>query len=507
MDTSIHAPRAYSYLRFSSPEQARGDSLRRQTELAADYAKRNGLILDTELNLKDLGVSAFRGDNAAVGALGAFLRAIIDGLVPPGSLLLVEALDRISRQTARKAVRILEDIVDAGVILVTLNDGKRYTKASLDGTDFLMAILLFMRGAEESATKSKRLAASWVAKRARAAKGEVQSAMVPAWLRIEGSVVERNARLHLIPDRVRLLRRIFEQVLDGVSMQSIIEKLNADRIPTWGGGLYWHKSYMLRLLRCQSLIGHFVPRIEHHQDGKVVRVAQAPIKGYFPVAIDPQLFERVQSVLDSRRGGVRSKEIASSTTGLLKCVHCGGTMRRINSGGPRPGKAIIVCARAKSGAGCKYKLITLRDVEQALVDAAQIIGVPPSPNEDVATRIKELDNEVHEVSAEIDNLVMVLARRPSKTLEAAVAEREAKIETLVTALEELRDRASDSESRVVNLRAKRASDLLRSSESPAKVNAALRECFEKIVVDWPSGALWLHWRHGGEPTRLTYAWA
>src|SRR5581483_5571399 len=101
--------RAYSYLRFSRPEQAQGDSLRRQTSMAAEYAARHGLNLDSELNLRDLGVSAFRGANATVGALGGFLKAITDGLVPPGSLLLVEALDRVSRQSARQAVRRLEE--------------------------------------------------------------------------------------------------------------------------------------------------------------------------------------------------------------------------------------------------------------------------------------------------------------------------------------------------------------------------------------------------------------
>ena len=51
--------------------------------------------------------------------------AVNDGLVPKGSVLLVEALDRVSRQSARKAVRILEDIVEGGITVVTLNDGKR----------------------------------------------------------------------------------------------------------------------------------------------------------------------------------------------------------------------------------------------------------------------------------------------------------------------------------------------------------------------------------------------
>ena len=54
--------RAYSYIRFSTPEQAEGDSFRRQTELSEDYAKAHKLIFDRSLNLRDEGLSAFKGD-------------------------------------------------------------------------------------------------------------------------------------------------------------------------------------------------------------------------------------------------------------------------------------------------------------------------------------------------------------------------------------------------------------------------------------------------------------
>jgi DNA invertase Pin-like site-specific DNA recombinase len=103
-----HAPqsapqmtRAYSYVRFSTPDQAKGDSYRRQTEAANEYARRHGLVLDTELTFTDLGVSAFRGANAKTGALGVFLEAVKDGTIAPGSHLLIENLDRLTRADAR----------------------------------------------------------------------------------------------------------------------------------------------------------------------------------------------------------------------------------------------------------------------------------------------------------------------------------------------------------------------------------------------------------------------
>jgi hypothetical protein len=67
-------------------------------------------MIDTDLTFNDLGVSAYRGKNAEAGRLADFLVAVEDGIVPRGSYLLVESLDRISRQAARKALRVLEDI-------------------------------------------------------------------------------------------------------------------------------------------------------------------------------------------------------------------------------------------------------------------------------------------------------------------------------------------------------------------------------------------------------------
>src|SRR4051794_2488645 len=92
------SPRAFSYVRFSTPEQSKGGSLKRQMGLSLAYCKRKGLTLDESFTLHDLGVSAFRGTNAEQGHLAAFLEAVRIGRVPAGSFLIVESVDRISRQ-------------------------------------------------------------------------------------------------------------------------------------------------------------------------------------------------------------------------------------------------------------------------------------------------------------------------------------------------------------------------------------------------------------------------
>jgi DNA invertase Pin-like site-specific DNA recombinase len=100
---SSEVPKAYSYMRFSTAEQSKGDSLHRQTMMAREWSERQGIPLDTELSLTDKGISAYHGANAETGELGAFLAAVSIGAVPKGSWLLVESLDRISRDNAWRA--------------------------------------------------------------------------------------------------------------------------------------------------------------------------------------------------------------------------------------------------------------------------------------------------------------------------------------------------------------------------------------------------------------------
>src|SRR3569832_2165363 len=80
-------PIAYSYVRFSTAKQELGDSLRRQVQMAKLYAEQNGLRL-SERTFQDLGVSGFKQKNIKTGALSAFILAVKNGFVAPGSYLL-----------------------------------------------------------------------------------------------------------------------------------------------------------------------------------------------------------------------------------------------------------------------------------------------------------------------------------------------------------------------------------------------------------------------------------
>src|SRR5262245_53933769 len=115
-------PLAYSYLRFSSPQQAEGDTLRRQTEARERWlAEHPDVSLDRSLAMTDAGRPAFKRKNWDTYALAQFVARIKARLVEPGSYLLVENLDRLSREDAGEATELFLSIVNKGVIVVQLS--------------------------------------------------------------------------------------------------------------------------------------------------------------------------------------------------------------------------------------------------------------------------------------------------------------------------------------------------------------------------------------------------
>jgi DNA invertase Pin-like site-specific DNA recombinase len=129
-------PLVYSYLRFSDPRQAEGSSADRQLEYAQRWAAERGLVLDESLSLRDEGLSGYHSRHVSHGALGVFLRAVEDGHIEAGSVLVVEGLDRLSRAEPLKAQAQLTQIIHAGIRVVTAADGQEYSLESIKANPY-----------------------------------------------------------------------------------------------------------------------------------------------------------------------------------------------------------------------------------------------------------------------------------------------------------------------------------------------------------------------------------
>lgn len=313
-------PRVYSYLRFSDPKQAAGGSADRQLQYAQRWAEANGLPLDTSLTMRDEGLSAYHQRHVSRGALGAFLAGIDEGRVVPGSVLIVEGLDRLSRAEPVLAQAQLAQIINAGVTVVTASDNREYNRASLKAQpmDLVYSLLVMIRAHEESDTKSKRVKAAIVRQCQRwidgSWRGVIRNGTDPSWVRREGDHFE------LIPERVEALRRIITLRMEGWGFERAIERLQRDGIDT--NHLPASRVSLYRTFRNPALAGRRVFEV----DG-----ARYVLDGYYPPIMTMEEFESISALADisgkTRATGKSTvPSIFGGQSGILRCGYCGHAM-------------------------------------------------------------------------------------------------------------------------------------------------------------------------------------
>lgn len=506
-------PKAYSYVRFSTPEQSRGDSKRRQTEKAVRYALDHDLDLVDD-SYMDLGVSAYRGRNKDAGALADFLQAVEDGVVEKGSYLLVESMDRISRERPRKAVRLLEDICERGIVLVTLGDGKVYTTGILDADPmaFMWAFMVAMRANEESETKAKRVREAWGRKKANAAsEGKPMTMRVPAWLALKAD----RSGFDVLEDRASVVRRVFREADKGIGQHTIANGLNKDGVETFGDGsrkaAFWHRSYIAKILGNSAVIGTMVPHETREVGGKKKRDALAPIPNYYPAIVPVAQFDRV----NSRKAGnntprmrASAGEVSNVLAGLAACPACSATMTRVNKG-RKGGTPYLVCTKAKAGAGCQYRQVNLEAVTAAIRHAGgrQLVFEVPSGDEGLDDERASLQAALDGLSQSVDNILTEIeGGNASPALRRRLSGHEADLATVTQRLEEVHERTKRASGRAIG---KLVASIERVLTNPAstvtEINTALRDAFVRCVVEYREGTMLFFWKHGGVPTAVPYA--
>jgi DNA invertase Pin-like site-specific DNA recombinase len=328
----------YSYVRFSHPHQARGGGLQRQVELTAAWCARKGLQLDDGLTLHDLGVSAFRGDNVRDGALAAFLEACRTGRVPRGSYLVVESLDRLSRDEIRPALQLFLALQDFGITIVTLQPEREYSPDGSDALALIEPLIVFARAHEESVMKSHRRGEAWKRRKAeaRATRAPVCKTC-PAWLEPDG-----GGGYRVIEDRAATVRRIFDWCADGLGIYRIVARLVEEKIPAFGNSGRWNTTYVALILRLPSAMGTFQPQ---KVEGKRLVPDGEPIPHYFPAVVSQDLWLKARDAVTGRSeqgsGGRVSHEVnlftrmvfCAETKDPMVIMHCQGKQRR--DGAPR----------------------------------------------------------------------------------------------------------------------------------------------------------------------------
>lgn len=357
--------RVYSYLRFSDPKQSTGHSIERQLDFAKRWAEQHGAELDTTLTLRDEGLSAYHQRHVKSGALGTFLRAVDEGRIPPGSVLVVEGLDRLSRAEPIQAQAQLAQIINAGISVVTASDSKIYNRERLkeQPMDLVYSLLVMIRAHEESDTKSKRVSAAvrrqceaWEAGTYR---GVIRNGKDPAWLRWDGE------KFVEIPERAEPLRQLINLWIAGYGYGAAWRKMkdegaDIDMLPKTQATFY-------RMLQRKYIAG--IKEIT--AGGK-----EFALDGYYPPLIDPEIYMKVRAGSETRRWkrGPTAAPGVVTGIGITYCGYCGASMVAQNiwrkrllkaDGTPRDGHRRIHCQHSTDS--CISTSCSIAPIERAVL--------------------------------------------------------------------------------------------------------------------------------------------
>lgn len=350
-------PVAYSYIRFSTPAQQKGDSLRRQLKKAERFSNERGLTLDT--SLRDLGVSGYRGDNRRKGTLARFLQKVRDGEIARDSWLIVENIDRLSRENPWDALGLFREIIEAGLTVASLIDEMIYDLVSLRARPEMMQTLnaALTKAHRESADKADRLQEVWAEKRAEIEAGGRRklTRQGPGWVDlIADDPAEPLVGEWRLNDRAPVVREIFQWAIGGLGKESIVRRLNARGTPSFKYGDGWNASVVAVLLSDRRTIGELQL---FTKVGGPRRAIGAPIQGYFPSVINEDDFFRAQAAISKRHSGAtpgKKGKVPNLFVGIARCL-CGRAMEfrdKQSRRAPSPKSVYLTCSGNRRGHKC-----------------------------------------------------------------------------------------------------------------------------------------------------------
>ncbi len=362
--------KAIAVLRWSTLEQGNSDrssEARQDANISRMCTFRAWPIVERHV---DAGRSAFTGENLTKGKLGELTRRFLTGALDPNKhVVVVEELDRLSRQSPGVMTAWLTPLLNLGLTIAIANTGQILTKSVME-TDF-GGFVTMMSSAfsnyEFSRKQRERGNASWAKRREAAATGtNLSRHRSRGWLRWDA-----NAKKYApLPDRVWLVHEMFRLRLKGWGKSAIAKHFNElagkdARYTAWSTSKMppkaWTATAIARIVQDRAVTGYVQYYRNPRGSEKKVPIGD-PIKVY-PDVIDDAVWARANDTRFSNqlKSQGRGRAVSNLLGPLAKCRECGGTMQplgssriKVNKDGSTSQHYPIYCMTAKitKGVGC-----------------------------------------------------------------------------------------------------------------------------------------------------------
>ncbi|EHM6953336.1 recombinase family protein [Vibrio parahaemolyticus] len=415
----------YSYQRCSMPSQIKGDSVRRQTSFAREYALQHNLEFQDKA-FSDLGVSGWKSRRRS--GLESLLQAIENNEIKANDVIFIENLDRLTRKGFQETNDLIKAIVSHGVILHVQSDSLTLNKQSLnDFTSIIRVAIMADLAFKESQKKSERLSEVKAQKRKRAIEdNEAQARKLPFWISYE-----KETKSYAFNEHVETVKLICKMRLEGQSDGKICLFLNEQGITTIRNRP-WHESSVRNVYKHPAVYGAYQTmrsiRTDPDDHTSIKFIKDTLVPDHYPAVISKYEYENLNPT-NAKRGAQSNHNHLKR---LVKCGHCGNALAKkktITKGveyiqyyciGTKQGSMICTCP-------------PIKDLHKIVFDMTSRLKLrkPSTVKEDQQSVINEIDKKRSTLAqlqeAILSGVNVATLIQTSQTLETQIKELESKL--------------------------------------------------------------------------------
>ncbi|WP_347368041.1 recombinase family protein [Vibrio vulnificus] len=296
------------YARVSSGKQVEGLSMSLQSDdnLLQQIATQYSTTVSS-LFYHDAGVSSFKGKNAKEGELSRLLRDIEHGVIRSGDIVVMRALDRLSRQNLTASEVLYNTIINAGVLIHTTIDNHLYKKD--DPMSSILATLALKTANEESAKKS-HLTNRNASFRIQQAKNNERSECGCSWDvgigRYPFWITTDNKKIIKHPVNWKHARHMVDLTLNGAGVSTVQRYAHSV-------GLELSYSAVGKMFNNKSVYG--VLEINHQDEDHV-------INDYYPALCTEEEYYKIRAIKDSQTKVSNAGRKKVSILGGIQKLYC-----------------------------------------------------------------------------------------------------------------------------------------------------------------------------------------
>jgi hypothetical protein len=363
-----------------------------------------------------------------------------EGRIEAGTVLVIEAWDRLSRERPDKTIKLLSKLLEAGLSIGVCRLDDIFTEEDFGTHKFTTLAVFIQLAHQESKQKSERVAASWQRRRELArSEGRMMTTTLPAWLECKAEEVRP------IPERAAVVKRIFDLAGRGYGHTRIVKALTEEGIRPFGEHRIsegrkrshfsgrWTRQYVDEILSDKRATGFFQPRtIDGNPEGP-------PIPDYLPAIVSESEFLLARAGAAKRRtkNGPRQRKYLNLFAGLLVHARDGGGFILHNKGTGARVELLLVNATGREGLSRNYTF-PYASFEKAILRRLREVKpeeIAPVASTSEPNRVEVLKAKLANVAQEIEGLTEDLRQGYSPALTAVLREKEAQQKSIKEELE------------------------------------------------------------------------